>query len=93
MTTFSRLSAAVLGAALVYSPALAFAQHNTAQPETAIPRQPSRQAGHGGFAPPPNAKPIPPPHGTVQAHAKHSRKDAKKDKTRNAGADEVAKKK
>ena len=85
MKTASCLSAVFFGATLALIPNPVIAQKSPA-PETAIPREPKRPAGHGGFAPPRNAKPVPPPHGTVQAHPDRG-KQANGTKKKSGGAD------
>ncbi|HEV2325724.1 MAG TPA: hypothetical protein VGS10_17370 [Terracidiphilus sp.] len=78
MKTLSHLSSVFLGAALLFTPALASAQ-KAPSPETAIPRHTSK-GGHGNFVPPRDRKLPPDPHRDIPAHpnqARHARNTGK----------------
>lgn len=78
------LSTLFLGAALLFTPALALAQHTPA-PETAIPRHTSK-GGHGNFAPPRDRKLPPDPHHDIPAHPSRAKHAQNTEKARNGSA-------
>lgn len=78
----THLSAALLGAALVFTPAFSAAQQ-APLPETAIPRHPKHEGGHGGFAPPADRRMPPDPHHDIPAHPNETKPPAKAKKAKN----------